>query len=93
MLFLSIGADWVCPEPDGLGACVIFCSDNTQCTGDELCCSNGCGRICTQGGMWVALRQDLSFRYSGLPGEPFKKVLAFLAKKHFFLSFLGNTFL
>ena len=37
--------------------------------------------------------QHYLIKATGLPGEPFKKVLAFfLAKKPFFLSFLGKTF-
>nr|XP_039258617.1 papilin-like [Styela clava] len=36
-----------CPPlpPDTVGICVDLCTDYS-CPGDQLCCSNGCGRVC-----------------------------------------------
>ena len=38
----------VCPsvDPNSGGACVIECTDDSNCT-NQLCCSNGCDRVCT----------------------------------------------
>ena len=36
-----------CPAPgEGFGACIELCTSNSNCTGGQLCCSNGCGRQC-----------------------------------------------
>ncbi|CAN0079418.1 unnamed protein product [Lampetra planeri] len=37
----------VCPDFAGLKVkCVEECGDDSQCLGDERCCSNGCGHVC-----------------------------------------------
>ncbi|ELU18194.1 hypothetical protein CAPTEDRAFT_188625 [Capitella teleta] len=33
------------------GICLEECSENEDCSADELCCSNGCGHICTTVGI------------------------------------------
>ncbi|XP_060551671.1 uncharacterized protein DDB_G0274171-like [Ruditapes philippinarum] len=40
----------VCQKPEGFGACVELCSDDHDCTGDQKCCSNGCGHTCQDPG-------------------------------------------
>ena len=37
-----------CPvvESGGFGICVQECDDDSGCSGDQKCCSNGCGRTC-----------------------------------------------
>uniref|UniRef100_A0A3P8V273 WAP domain-containing protein n=1 Tax=Cynoglossus semilaevis TaxID=244447 RepID=A0A3P8V273_CYNSE len=35
-----------CPDPSGFGICVEACSSDSDCTGHEKCCSNGCGHVC-----------------------------------------------
>ena len=38
-----------CPEPPTSifgGGCVETCSDNSDCTNGQICCSNGCGHEC-----------------------------------------------
>ena len=40
----------MCPNTaDLLGACVIECSNNSECRDGNICCSNGCGRTCMEG--------------------------------------------
>ena len=34
------------PEPGSIGSCIFACADNSSCPGSQLCCSNGCGRVC-----------------------------------------------
>ena len=37
----------MCPNTTGLlGTCVIKCSNDDECSDGQLCCSNGCGRVC-----------------------------------------------
>ena len=37
-----------CPNTTGmLGTCVEGCSDDSVCENGQLCCSNGCGHVCT----------------------------------------------
>ncbi|XP_070557411.1 balbiani ring protein 3-like [Ptychodera flava] len=33
---------------DGFGICVEECSSDSDCSGDEKCCSNGCGHTCVR---------------------------------------------
>lgn len=35
-----------CPTPTGAGKCLEACSDDRNCTGNQKCCSNGCGHTC-----------------------------------------------
>ena len=35
-----------CPAPSGAGVCVEECSSDTECSGAEICCFNGCGHVC-----------------------------------------------
>lgn len=35
-----------CPKP-GIGICVESCQTDASCQGSQKCCSNGCGRVCT----------------------------------------------
>ena len=39
-----------CPnvEPGSAGICIHGCSSDSDCTNGQKCCSNGCGRTCTQ---------------------------------------------
>ncbi|XP_078000283.1 uncharacterized protein LOC144452853 isoform X2 [Glandiceps talaboti] len=39
-----------CPavEDDGFGICLELCSNDGDCDGEEKCCSNGCGHICSK---------------------------------------------
>ncbi|XP_070563157.1 uncharacterized protein [Ptychodera flava] len=39
-----------CPAPaEGtVGDCAEYCSSDADCSGDEKCCSNGCGHTCTK---------------------------------------------
>ena len=37
----------VCPDPsDAVGTCVNLCNDDGDCSGGQMCCSNGCGQAC-----------------------------------------------
>ena len=37
-----------CPDTTGMvGTCVEGCSDDSVCGNGQLCCSNGCGHVCT----------------------------------------------
>jgi len=36
-----------CPPAEGPGICVELCSSNDDCSNGQLCCSNGCGHVCT----------------------------------------------
>ncbi|XP_065920033.1 kielin/chordin-like protein [Dysidea avara] len=37
----------VCPDSTGLiGTCDVHCTDDSNCTMGQLCCSNGCGYAC-----------------------------------------------
>ena len=38
-----------CPavESDQLGTCQEECSNDDDCKGNQKCCSNGCGHVCT----------------------------------------------
>ena len=38
--------DGQCPRPEGYGVCWEQCSSNDDCSGNQLCCSNGCGHVC-----------------------------------------------
>ncbi|CAC5424796.1 unnamed protein product [Mytilus coruscus] len=35
-----------CPTSMGVGICLQNCSSDSHCTGDQKCCSNGCGHVC-----------------------------------------------
>ena len=36
-----------CPDMSGLmGICVEGCSGDSDCPGEQKCCSNGCGHTC-----------------------------------------------
>ncbi len=35
-----------CPKPTGSGICVELCSSDMDCSGNQKCCSNGCGHVC-----------------------------------------------
>ena len=35
-----------CPPHEGFGACIETCTDNSDCTNGQICCSNGCGQQC-----------------------------------------------
>ncbi|CAC5425943.1 unnamed protein product [Mytilus coruscus] len=35
-----------CPTLTGVGICLQNCSSDSHCTGDQKCCSNGCGHVC-----------------------------------------------
>ena len=35
-----------CP-PATVGTCVEACNSDNSCQGDQKCCSNGCGHVCT----------------------------------------------
>uniref|UniRef100_S4RCB1 WAP domain-containing protein n=1 Tax=Petromyzon marinus TaxID=7757 RepID=S4RCB1_PETMA len=39
-----------CPKqrPGTIGICVNLCKDDDSCTGEQKCCSNGCGRTCME---------------------------------------------
>ena len=39
-----------CPnvQPGSVGICLQNCSSDSDCTNGQKCCSNGCGRACTQ---------------------------------------------
>ena len=37
-----------CPNVTGGGACVFECNNNSECERDLLCCSDGCGRVCSE---------------------------------------------
>ena len=41
----------ICPEiPPGTGGiCVEACSSDDDCPDGQLCCSNGCGKVCMPG--------------------------------------------
>ena len=38
----------MCPAvpDDQVGSCVEACSDDNDCSGEMMCCSNGCGHTC-----------------------------------------------
>ena len=38
----------MCPTvpPGTSGTCAVECTDNSECNNGQLCCSNGCGRVC-----------------------------------------------
>ena len=36
-----------CPVPEGAGICVELCTSDFDCDGNQKCCSNGCGHVCT----------------------------------------------
>ena len=40
-----------CPaiKPGQIGICIHECSSNSQCKSGEVCCGNGCGRVCQKG--------------------------------------------
>merc|ERR1712187_922283 len=41
-------ASGVCPDTTGqVGICVEECSSHADCPQGKLCCSNGCGHVCT----------------------------------------------
>lgn len=35
-----------CPESREVGICVELCSSDMDCSGNQKCCSNGCGHVC-----------------------------------------------
>ena len=39
-----------CPEvdPNSFGICPEDCSNDSDCTNGQLCCSNGCGHVCME---------------------------------------------
>uniref|UniRef100_A0ABM0M9L3 Papilin-like n=1 Tax=Saccoglossus kowalevskii TaxID=10224 RepID=A0ABM0M9L3_SACKO len=39
----------LCPSSDSFdfAICTVFCSEHSDCDEGRLCCSNGCGRVCT----------------------------------------------
>ncbi|TSP68478.1 WAP four-disulfide core domain protein 18 [Bagarius yarrelli] len=38
----------ICPwRKLGLGHCAEYCTNDSDCPGEEKCCSNGCGHQCT----------------------------------------------
>ncbi|XP_023933615.1 WAP four-disulfide core domain protein 18-like, partial [Lingula anatina] len=39
-------AEWCCPDPPFFGFCWEGCTADSNCTGIQLCCSNGCGHLC-----------------------------------------------
>ena len=41
-----------CPPPGFGGICTEQCRSNADCSSGYLCCSNGCGHACMQGGMF-----------------------------------------
>ncbi|XP_006821660.1 uncharacterized protein LOC100371432 [Saccoglossus kowalevskii] len=43
-------SDLVCPptSSETFGICLTTCSRDSECESDEMCCSNGCGRMCTK---------------------------------------------
>ena len=43
-----IAANLICPNVTSPGICVNDCNDDDECDGNLLCCSNGCGRVCTE---------------------------------------------
>uniref|UniRef100_A0A3P9MB16 WAP four-disulfide core domain 2 n=1 Tax=Oryzias latipes TaxID=8090 RepID=A0A3P9MB16_ORYLA len=44
--FFSV--EQVCPDTTGMiGICVELCGLHGYCPNGELCCSNGCGHVCT----------------------------------------------
>jgi len=50
---LAISCDLItdgltCPNVTGRGPCVNQCNSNDDCERDLLCCSNGCGRVCSE---------------------------------------------
>ena len=51
VLPMSIFPTVICPllPPDVAGICVEECSSDDDCSGGELCCSNGCGHTCVPG--------------------------------------------
>ena len=44
----SLSISVMCPAvPEGqVGACVELCTGDESCPGEQMCCSNGCGRVC-----------------------------------------------
>ncbi|XP_072015538.1 uncharacterized protein [Amphiura filiformis] len=41
----------LCPSTEGMfGICIEECSINSDCTGEQICCSNGCGHTCLNPG-------------------------------------------
>ncbi len=42
-----------CPSTGG-GICVLACQNNTDCSNGQICCSNGCGRVCMDGSKLLA---------------------------------------
>lgn len=38
----------ICPyvDPSMAGICALVCSSDGDCEEDQMCCSNGCGRVC-----------------------------------------------
>ncbi|KAK6184844.1 hypothetical protein SNE40_007215 [Patella caerulea] len=50
---LAVGLDAAyCPPNIGSGICVITpdsCSSNSDCSGNKICCSQGCGKKCVSG--------------------------------------------
>ena len=43
-----IAGHLICPNATGPAICVIDCNGDDECDGNMLCCSNGCGRLCTE---------------------------------------------
>jgi len=42
-----------CPKAT-IGLCVEACSGDGDCSGDQICCFNGCGHTCTSPGKNIA---------------------------------------
>ena len=36
------------PKPGKVGPCVEACSGDGDCKGFKICCSDGCGHVCTE---------------------------------------------
>jgi len=51
----------VCPDPsDAVGTCVNLCNNDSDCSGGQMCCSNGCGQICLEPVLSCAVSSPLN---------------------------------
>ena len=46
--YVFIADSLTCPNVTGGGICINECNNNSDCERDLLCCSNGCGRVCSE---------------------------------------------